>query len=40
LQWSEVASVTIAAFLVTLIMSIIPALWAARLDPVDALRYQ
>lgn len=40
LQWPEVASVTISAFLVTLIMSIIPALWAARLDPVDALRYQ
>src|SRR5262249_55230857 len=40
LQWSEVAGVTISAFIVTLIMSIIPALWAARLDPVDALRYQ
>lgn len=40
LQWSEVASVTISAFVVTLVMSIIPALWAARLDPVDALRFQ
>jgi lipoprotein-releasing system permease protein len=40
LQWSEVAWVTVSAFLVTLIMSIIPALWAARLDPVDALRFQ
>jgi lipoprotein-releasing system permease protein len=40
LQWSEVAWVTISAFLVTLVMSIIPALWAARLDPVDALRFQ
>ncbi len=40
LQWSEVAWVTISAFAVTLIMSIIPALWAARLDPVDALRFQ
>jgi lipoprotein-releasing system permease protein len=40
LQWSEVAWVTVSAFLVTLVMSIIPALWAARLDPVDALRFQ
>ncbi|MBI1359629.1 MAG: lipoprotein-releasing ABC transporter permease subunit [Alphaproteobacteria bacterium] len=40
LQWSEVAWVTISAFVVTLVMSIIPALWAARLDPVDALRFQ
>ena len=40
LQWSEVAWVTVSAFVVTLIMSIIPALWAARLDPVDALRFQ
>ena len=40
LQWSEVAWVTVSAFVVTLVMAIIPALWAARLDPVDALRFQ
>ncbi len=40
LQWSEVAWVSAAAFLVTLVMSIIPSMWAARLDPVEALRFE
>ncbi len=40
LQWAEVAWVAIAAFLVTLVMSIIPSMWAARLDPVEALRFE
>ncbi len=40
LEWAEVASVGIAAFLVTLVMSIIPSMWAARLNPVEALRFE
>ncbi len=40
LEWAEVGSVTGAAFIVTIVMSIIPAMWAARLDPVEALRFQ
>lgn len=40
LEWSEVAWVSIAAFLVTLVMSIIPSMWAARLNPVEALRFE
>ena len=28
------------AFLVTLVMSIIPSMWAARLNPVEALRFE
>jgi len=40
LQWSEVAWVGGAAFVVTLIMSIIPSMWAARLNPVEALRFE
>lgn len=40
LEWGEVAWVGGAAFLVTLVMSIIPSLWAARLNPVEALRFE
>jgi lipoprotein-releasing system permease protein len=40
LEWGEVAGVAGAAFLVTLIMSIIPSMWAARLNPVEALRFE
>ncbi len=40
LEWSEVAWVGGAAFVVTLLMSIIPSLWAARLNPVEALRFE
>jgi lipoprotein-releasing system permease protein len=40
LEWAEVAWVSGAAFLVTLVMSIIPSLWAARLNPVEALRFE
>ena len=40
LEWSEVAWVGGAAFLVTLFMSIIPSMWAARLNPVEALRFE
>ncbi len=40
LEWAEVASVGGAAFVVTLVMSIIPSLWAARLNPVEALRFE
>lgn len=40
LEWLEVAWVAGAAFVVTLIMSIIPSLWAARLNPVEALRFE
>lgn len=40
LEWSEVAWVGSAAFLVTLLMSVIPSLWAARLNPVEALRFE
>jgi lipoprotein-releasing system permease protein len=40
LQWSEVVTVSIAAFIVTMIMSIIPSMWAARLNPVEALRFE
>jgi lipoprotein-releasing system permease protein len=40
LEWGEVTSVAIAAFLVTLIMAIIPSMWAARLNPVEALRFE
>jgi lipoprotein-releasing system permease protein len=40
LEWAEVAWVSGAAFLVTLAMSIIPSLWAARLNPVEALRFE
>jgi lipoprotein-releasing system permease protein len=40
LEWGEVAWVGGAAFVVTLFMSIIPSLWAARLNPVEALRFE
>jgi lipoprotein-releasing system permease protein len=40
LEWGEVAWVGIAAFLVTLVMSVIPSMWAARLNPVEALRFE
>ena len=40
LQWSEVAIVTGWAFLMTVLTTLIPSLWASRLDPVEALRNQ
>jgi lipoprotein-releasing system permease protein len=40
LEWGEVGWVAGAAFIVTLFMSIIPSLWAARLNPVEALRFE
>jgi len=40
LEWGEVAWVGGLAFLVTLFMSIIPSMWAARLNPVEALRFE
>lgn len=40
LEWVEVAWVGGLALLVTLIMSIIPSMWAARLNPVEALRFE
>lgn len=40
LEWQEVGWVAGMAFLVTLFMSIIPSMWAARLNPVEALRFE
>lgn len=40
LEWGEVAWVGSMAFVVTLFMSIIPSMWAARLNPVEALRFE
>lgn len=40
LQWGEVMWVSIAAFFITLVMAIVPSMWAARLDPVEALRFE
>ncbi len=40
LQWSEVAIVTGWAFVMTVLTTLIPSLWASRLDPVEALRNQ
>lgn len=40
LEWGEVGWVAGLAFLVTLVMSIIPSIWAARLNPVEALRFE
>ena len=40
LEWGEVAWVSGMAFLVTLFMSVIPSMWAARLNPVEALRFE
>jgi lipoprotein-releasing system permease protein len=36
----EVLIVATGAFLVTLLMSIVPSMWAARLNPVEALRFE
>lgn len=40
LEWGEVGVVAGGAFLVAIIMSIIPSMWAARLNPVEALRFE
>ncbi len=40
LEWDEVAWVGGMAFIVTLLMSIVPSMWAARLNPVEALRFE
>ncbi len=40
LEWDEVGWVAGLAFLVTLVMSVIPSMWAARLNPVEALRFE
>jgi len=40
LEWAEVATVAGGAFLVAIVMSIIPSMWAARLNPVEALRFE
>ena len=40
LQWSEVGIVTGWAFLMTVVTTLIPSMWASRLDPVEALRNQ
>jgi lipoprotein-releasing system permease protein len=40
LEWSEVGWVAGSAFVVTLLMSVIPSMWAARLNPVEALRFE
>ena len=40
LEWGEVGWVAGLAFLVTLVMSVIPSMWAARLNPVEALRFE
>ncbi|MEM8921068.1 MAG: FtsX-like permease family protein, partial [Pseudomonadota bacterium] len=40
LQWSEVAIVTGWAFIMTMLTTLIPSMWASRLDPVEALRNQ
>lgn len=40
LEWAEVGWVAGSAFVVTLFMSIIPSMWAARLNPVEALRFE
>lgn len=40
LEWGEVGVVGGLAFVVTLVMSIIPSMWAARLNPVEALRFE
>lgn len=40
LEWDEVGWVSGLAFIVTLLMSIIPSMWAARLNPVEALRFE
>ncbi|MEQ1782648.1 MAG: ABC transporter permease [Hyphomonadaceae bacterium] len=40
LEWDEVAWVGGMAFFVTLLMSAVPSMWAARLNPVEALRFE
>lgn len=40
LEWGEVGWVAGMAFIVTLLMSVIPSMWAARLNPVEALRFE
>lgn len=40
LEWDEVGWVSALAFIVTLLMSVIPSMWAARLNPVEALRFE
>lgn len=40
LEWDEVGWVGGMAFFVTLLMSAIPSMWAARLNPVEALRFE
>lgn len=40
LEWGEVGWVAGLAFVVTLVMSVIPSMWAARLNPVEALRFE
>jgi lipoprotein-releasing system permease protein len=40
LEWGEVAWVGGMAFIVTLLMSVVPSMWAARLNPVEALRFE
>jgi len=40
LEWAEVGWVGGMAFLVTLAMSVVPSMWAARLNPVEALRFE
>ena len=40
LEWGEVGWVAGMAFIVTLLMSVVPSMWAARLNPVEALRFE
>jgi lipoprotein-releasing system permease protein len=40
LQWSEVILVAAFAFAMSVVTTLIPSLWASRLDPVEALRFQ
>ena len=40
LEWGEVATISVGAFIVAILMSIIPSMWAARLNPVEALRFE
>jgi len=40
LIWSDVAQITVAAFFLTLLATIYPALRAARVEPAEALRYE
>lgn len=40
LDWGEVALATLWAFFVSCVVTIFPAFYAARLDPVEALRYE